>query len=314
MDRYFLVIAVIIDLIIGDPQIYPHPVVIMGKLINLLEIRLRKVVKRNSTEKVAGLFLVIIMLVLTFSFTFYILKLANDLNNYLGLIITLFLLSTTIAIKGLVKAGKNVYQALKEENIALARKELAKVVGRDTENSGEAEIIRGIIETLAENTSDGIIAPLFYAALGGLPLAMTYKAVNTMDSMLGYKNTEYRYFGWAAARVDDLANWIPARITAVLFILAALILGKDWKRTVKVIRRDAKRHPSPNAGYPEAAVAGILGVRLGGVNYYHGEKSFRAYLGEKINEFDLEQIQVSIRLIYLTLGLFLIVIYLFHSL
>ncbi len=305
MNRYLLIIAVVIDIIIGDPQLYPHPVVMMGKVINLLEIRLRKVVKRKVTEKMAGLFLVIIMIILTFSLTFYILKLANYLNDYLGLIITVFLLSTTIAIKGLVKAGKKIYQALKEENITLARRELAKVVGRDTKNLKKSEIIRGTIETLAENTSDGIIAPIFYAALGGVPLAMAYKAINTMDSMLGYKNKRYRYFGWAAARVDDFANWIPARITAVLFVLVALILGKDWKRAIKVIRRDARKHPSPNAGYPEAAVAGILGLRLGGVNYYQGEKSFRAYLGQKINKFDLEQIKVIISLIYFTLFLFL---------
>ena len=305
MNRYLLIIAVVIDIIIGDPQLYPHPVVMMGKVINLLEIRLRKVVKRKVTEKMAGLFLVIIMIILTFSLTFYILKLANYLNNYLGFIITVFLLSTTIAIKGLVKAGKKIYQALKEENITLARRELAKVVGRDTKNLKKSEIIRGTIETLAENTSDGIIAPIFYAALGGVPLAMAYKAINTMDSMLGYKNKRYRYFGWAAARVDDFANWIPARITAVLFVLVALILGKDWKRAIKVIRRDARKHPSPNAGYPEAAVAGILGLRLGGVNYYQGEKSFRAYLGQKINKFDLEQIKVIISLIYFTLFLFL---------
>jgi adenosylcobinamide-phosphate synthase len=309
-EELILIVAVIIDLIIGDPNFYPHPVIIIGKIINYLEKNFRKLVTTKRGERIAGLILVILIISLTYITSKAIIYYSYRVNYYLGLMVNIWLLSTTIAIKGLVQAGFAVYQGLLAGNLELARKQLGWIVGRDTNNLAEGEVVRGTIETLAENTSDGIIAPIFYGMLGGFPLAMTYKAVNTLDSMLGYKNQRYRYFGWAAARLDDLANWIPARITACLYILIALIKGKDWKNAIRIILRDARKHPSPNAGYPEAAIAGSLNIRLGGVNYYQGEESFRAYLGDARKEFDQEQIQETISLMYWNVGMFLVIYYL----
>jgi adenosylcobinamide-phosphate synthase len=311
-EELILLIAVIIDLIIGDPDFYPHPVIIIGKAITFLEKIFRKLVRSKSGERIAGLILAVLIIILTFMISKAIIYYSYEINYYLGLVINSWLLSTTIAIKGLVQAGLRVYHGLLAGNLDLARKQLGWIVGRDTDNLVEGEIVRGTIETLAENTSDGVIAPIFYGMLGGFPLAMTYKAINTLDSMLGYKNEKYRYFGWAAARIDDLANWIPARLTACLYILAALIRGKDWRSAVRIIVRDAKKHPSPNAGYPEAAIAGNLNIRLGGLNYYQGEESFRAYLGDAKQEFDKEQIKETIGLMYWNVGLFLLIYYLIN--
>ena len=306
MDIYnFLLIALIIDFIFADPDWYPHPVVLMGKVINYLEKKLIAVFNHKLRVRIMGLILAIIVIIGTYLITWQIIRVSSSINYYLGFTINIWLLFTTIAIKGLVQAGNGIYQAIINNSLKLARKRLSWIVGRDTDQLRESEIIRATIETLAENTSDGIIAPLFYALLGGAPAAMAYKAVNTLDSMLGYKNQRYLHFGWAAAKIDDLANWIPARITGALFIIAALINGYNWEKAFKTIKRDAKKHPSPNAGYPEAAIAGALGVRLGGVNFYHGEKSFRAYLGVAEVDFNLQQINRTIKLIYWNVGLFL---------
>lgn len=305
MDNYLLLIAIIIDLIIGDPSWYPHPVVIIGRGINLLENLLRRICG-SRFERIAGLILSIIIISSTFMVVDKLLDVAYYFNYYLGLIAELWILATTLAVKGLTRAGNSIYQPLVVGDLAAARKKLDGIVGRDTEGLSAENIIRGTIETIAENTSDGIIAPLFYAALGGAPAAMAYKAVNTLDSMLGYKNEEYYDFGWAAARIDDLANWIPARLTAFLFVIAAFLSGDNWQGAKEIIFRDAAKHPSPNAGFPEAAVAGALNLKLGGVNYYQGQESFRAYLGTGAEKFKLQQIKDIIKLLYWNLGLFVV--------
>jgi adenosylcobinamide-phosphate synthase len=194
-----------------------------------------------------------------------------------------------------------------------ARIEVSKVVGRDTACMGREDIIRAVIETLAENTSDGIIAPIFYYSLGGLPLAMAYKAINTLDSMIGYNNTKYKYFGRTAARLDDIANFFPARITGFGFCLATLFIGYGWKNCLKTMYRDARKHPSWNAGYPEAAVAGAMGIRLGGLNYYNGKKSFRAYMGEKKHKLITNNIDTIVKLIYLNTCIFVIVLFFINN-
>ncbi|WP_018247675.1 adenosylcobinamide-phosphate synthase CbiB [Orenia marismortui] len=311
MNLYLLLMAVLIDIVIGDPNCYPHPVIIIGRGISIFERILRRFCRDKLSERISGIILVLFIIVGSYLVTKWIIDYAYQINYHLGLIVNLFLLSTTIAIKGLGQAGKNIYHLLVADNLNLARSRLDWIVGRDTDNLDEGEIIRATIETIAENTSDGIIAPLFYIIIGAAPLVMAYKAVNTLDSMLGYKNEKYRYFGWAAARIDDIANFIPARITAFLFVIAALINRSDWTGAIRIIARDAKKHPSPNAGFPEGAVAGALGIRLGGRNYYHGRESFRAYLGESKVEFDKEQIKETISLMYWNVGLFLIVYYLF---
>jgi len=309
MENYLLLVAIIVDLIIGDPNFYPHPVVIIGRGINLLERLLRKIFV-NKLERIAGLILSIIIISSTFVVVDKLLDVAYYLNYYLGVTAEIWILAATFAIKGLAQAGMSIYQPLVEGNLEVARKKLDGIVGRDTAGLSAEEIIRGAIETLAENTSDGIIAPLFYAVIGGAPAAMAYKAVNTLDSMLGYKNEEYQYFGWAAAKIDDLANWIPARLTAFLFVIAAFLTGDNWQGAKKIIFRDATKHPSPNAGFPEAAVAGALNLKLGGINYYQGQESFRAHLGTGTEEFRSHQIKDTIEFIYWNVGLFVLGYYL----
>ncbi|MFW6279350.1 MAG: adenosylcobinamide-phosphate synthase CbiB [Bacillota bacterium] len=303
---YILLTAIIIDLIIGDPRFYPHPVVLIGRLISSLEALSRKVVDNSFTERIAGIFVVLLTLSVTYILTAGIIWLADYINFYLGIMINVFLLSTTIAIKGLAGAGCEVYQLLKQGDISAARRSLNWIVGRDTQEMKITDIIRATVETVAENTSDGILAPVFFFVLGGTPLAMTYKAVNTLDSMLGYKNETYRYLGWAAARLDDLANFIPARLTGTGFVLAALLMGKNWKQSLKVMLRDARKHSSLNAGFPESSVAGALEVRLGGLNYYQGQASFSNYLGDEKRKLVSEDINSTVRLMYVNIALFLL--------
>ncbi len=303
---YLLLTAVLVDLIIGDPGFIPHPVIIIGKLISTMEEKLRRLAKGKYLEKIMGMVLVLLVTGVTYFLTFYFIRLFFSINYYLGVLLNIWLLAATIALKGLAGAGIGVYNYLKMGDIVSAREATGQIVGRDTEKMGEDEIIRSVIETVAENTSDGIVAPLFFYLIGGTALAMTYKAVNTLDSMIGHLNDRYRDFGWAAARLDDLANLIPARLTGLGFCAAAFLLGYDSKRAWRIMRRDAAQHPSPNAGYPEAAAAGALGIRLGGLNHYHGRASFRPYLGEPAKELAREDIKAVVKLMYWNVGIIVI--------
>lgn len=298
--------AVILDLAIGEIERITHPVVIIGSFINWGEKRLRRFVGSSLTERAAGLVLAGVTIGLTWSTTYLLVTVAIRIHTTLGLIIKILLISTTLSISGLAEAAEGIYQPLLNDDLVGAREKLGGIVGRDTDNLSESEIVRATVETVAENTVDGILSPLFYAFLGGAPLAMAYKAVNTLDSMLGYKNERYRYFGWASARIDDVANLIPARISGLLFPLAAFLLGENGSQSFKMVLRDARKHPSPNGGYSEAAVAGALGVRLGGLNYYQGEPSFREYLGDETRKLVAVDIKAAVHLMYLTTGLFLI--------
>ena len=304
-NSYLLPAAVAIDLAFGDPGWLKHPVEIIGTGIEILEAKLRPPADSQSGERLAGVVLVVIVVSATYLVTVGSLKISYYVNYYLGLVLNLALLALTLSIKGLARAGNSVYTALQAENLELARRRLAGLVGRDTDCLAEPEIVRAVVETVAENTSDGIIAPICFALVGGVPLAMSYKAVNTLDSMLGYKNKKYRYFGWAAARLDDLANLVPARLTGGLFVAAALLSGQDGRQAGKILLRDGANHPSPNAGRPEAALAGALNLRLGGVNYYRGRKSVKPYLGEAKAELKPEQIKKAVKLMYWALGVWL---------
>ncbi|MBR0260932.1 MAG: cobalamin biosynthesis protein CobD [Selenomonadaceae bacterium] len=194
---------------------------------------------------------------------------ANDIPSLAAQVfVQAFVLSFMISPRSLGDAAREIHFLLEQENLVRAREKVGWIVGRDTQNLNEAEVVRATVETVAENTVDGIISPLFYFALGGLPLAIAYRAINTMDSMLGYKNEKYFYFGRVAARFDDIANYIPAGLTALLFICAAMILNLDYKNAFEMAKRDAKKHPSPNGGWAEATVAGALKIQLGGTNYY----------------------------------------------
>jgi adenosylcobinamide-phosphate synthase len=189
-----------------------------------------------------------------------------------------------------------------------AREALSHIVGRQTLELGEEEVIRATVETVAENTSDGVIAPLFYLFLGGVPLAMAYKAVNTLDSMVGYKNGRYRDFGWASARLDDILNFIPARLTALLMVSAAFIFKMDWRDAWRIMLRDNSNHPSPNAGWPEAATAGALGIRLGGENFYPGRSELRPFIGDKQRGMEDRDISKALQLLYAVSILMLLLI------
>lgn len=302
-----LIIAFSIDFLISDPDWLPHPVVLIGKTISYLEKYLRNPKANPFWQKLKGGILVLIILGLSFFSSKLLIAFAGRIDKHFAYLLKLILLSLCLALKGLVNAGQEVYAALAVGDLDLARSRVNMIVGRDCSQNNKEDVIRAVLETLAENTSDGILAPAFYYLLGGVPLALTYKAVNTMDSMLGYKNDKYLNFGYAAAKTDDLFNYIPARITAFVMTIAAFILQYDFKAACTFIFRDASKHPSPNAGYPEAAAAGALGLRFGGYNYYHGQKSFRAYIGEAKKNFKKEDILSLNKIIYTATILFLLI-------
>ncbi|KOR82373.1 adenosylcobinamide-phosphate synthase CbiB [Paenibacillus solani] len=289
--------AVVLDLLIGDPRWLPHPVIGMGKVIRRVEAGIRHWTKTEQGQKRAGILLPVIVVGGSFALAWLLLELCAAIHPWLAWGVEIVLIATTIAIKGLREAGLEVYSHLRAGRIAEARQALSMVVGRDTGHLDEPEIVRGTVETVAENIVDAVIASLFFAMIGGAPLAMAYRAVNTLDSMVGYKNEKYQHIGWASARLDDLANWIPARLTAGLLTIVAAMLSLQWKKAIKIIRRDARKHPSPNSGFPESAVAGALGIRLGGENSYQGVLSFRAYLGDPERPLEAEDIRMTNRLL-----------------
>ena len=300
------VTAFLIDALIGDPRSKFHPVVLIGNLILFLE----KIFRRDSDgyiKKICkGGVLVTLVLAISYGAGVLIFVIAN-LSGYLTvkIFVEALVLSFMISPRSLADAGREIYFLLNAENLIQARKKVGWIVERDTDYLNEAEVVRATVETVSENTVDGIISPLFYFAVGGLPLAIAYRAVNTMDSMLGYKNDKYLYFGRVAARLDDVANFIPARITAILFIAAAFILKLDYKNAFNMMKRDAMKHPSPNGGFAEATVAGALKIQLGGINSYFGVPHFRAYMGDPIESLEPEHILGAIRLMYTATIIFL---------
>jgi adenosylcobinamide-phosphate synthase len=301
-------IAVVIDGVIGDPRTGLHPVVIIGKLISGLERMLLRTEASSAYKKTAGLVLVFIVLGLTYVMAWVVQLLLWTIDPLVGYFGAALLLSFAISPRSLAKAGQEIRSYLLQGDMEQARSKVGWIVGRDTAQLDEAEVARATVETVAENIVDGIISPLFYAILGGAPLAFLYRAVNTLDSMIGYKNDKYLDFGMVAARVDDVFNYVPARITGLLIIIASLILRYDAKGAANSILRDAAKHPSPNSGFPEAGVAGALGIRLGGQNYYGGVPSFREYMGEPLNDLTSDQIRKTIKLMYAVTILFLFVV------
>ncbi len=288
--------AFFFDLLLGDPRWFPHPVVLIGRGISLGEEILRRLVESKTAELLAGATLAVVIPVSAFVAVDFIIRLTSNLHQWAGWFAAVFFGYTTIAAKSLYQEPLKVASMLDAKNLDGARKELSCLVGRDTGNLDEKEITRALVETVAENTSDGVIAPLFYLAIGGPPLAMAYKAINTLDSMVGYKNEKYLYFGRASARLDDIVNYLPARLSALLLIMAAFILRKDWEKALKITLRDRKNHQSPNSGHPEAAVAGALGRRLGGLSYYGGVLSNKPFIGDDAGEFQVRDVREAGRL------------------
>lgn len=291
--------AVIVDWIFGDPHWFPHPVIYIGKLISYLEKRGRKFCRKNGTLKAFGGLIVLVVGAVSFLVPFAVLMLLGK-HMVLYHIVNVFIMWTTISAKCLAVEAKKVYYSLKEENIEDARLKLSYIVGRDTSNLNSEEIIRADVETVAENTSDGVIAPLIYAAVLGAPFAMLYKGINTMDSMLGYMNEKYRYIGFFPAKIDDLFNFIPARITGLLMCISSFMINGSPMKALKIMIRDRKNHKSPNCAYPEAATAGVLGVQLGGTNVYFGEIVYKPTIGDKLTTLNFEHIKHCIDLMYFT--------------
>lgn len=304
------ILAFFIDAIIGDPETKWHPVALLGRFIAFLEKILYSINDNDNKKLIMGGILVTITLAVSYFLATGIMLLAYKAEyNYISTFVAALMLSFCISPKSLAKAGRGIYALLLVNDIDLARKKVGYIVGRDTDKLNEGEITRATVETIAENTVDGIIAPLFFVAIGGVPLAVLYRSANTLDSMVGYKNEKYLYFGRAAARLDDVLNYIPARITGVLLIFSAWILGYDYKFAYQMMLRDAVKHPSPNGGYAEATVAGALHIRLGGYNSYFGKTSFRAYMGEPLEKLRAKHILGSIRLMYTATILFIIILY-----
>lgn len=297
-----LALAYILDLLFGDPPRFPHPVILFGNMIRFFDKRWNK----GRFLKLKGTAMVAILIIVILSVTLILMLFTYSLNPYFGLIIEAVLIWTTIAQKGLHQAASEVEHPLKNKKIINAREKLSYIVGRDTDNLSEKEIVRGTVETVAENTTDAITAPMFWAAIGGAPLAIVYRLINTCDSMVGYKNEKYAQFGWASARLDDIVNYIPARITGFIMIISSPSKEIPMKKAWSVLQRDASKHPSPNSGWGEAAVAAILGVRLGGINYYEGEPSYRTEMGDAIYDLDTGHISKTVTIMKRTSFVFLI--------
>lgn len=298
-----IVLAYILDLILGDPRWFPHPVRGIGWLIKKHETVLRKTV---SNERVGGIILAVSVIALSWFLSFIIIRIAFYVSWYLGSFVSIFLIYSSLSARDLDVESMEVYHPLEKKDIILARGKLSLIVGRDTHNLEYRELIRAVVETVSENIVDGIISPLFYAFIGGAPLSMAYKAVNTLDSMVGYKNEKYKDFGWASARIDDCVNFIPARLSIVFLSLAAFLTGKDGLNSWRIARRDGRKNPSPNSGISEAAVAGALEIRLGGLNFYNSVPSIKPYIGNDTNPIEIKHIKESIRISYVCSTLFLI--------
>lgn len=291
-----IVIAFIADLILGDPKGYPHPV----KFIARMAYRMESFSRNFFTNlKMAGIVTTLSVVATSFVFVWLVIQGLSLIHPWLGLTTSIFFIYTTLSIRNLFDESRPVLKYLNENNIIKARESLSNIVGRDTADLKKNEIVRATVETVAESTVDGIIAPLFFAALGGAPLAIAYKAINTLDSLFGYKNETYRYFGWASARLDDLANWIPARLALPFIATGAFFCGLSGKKSLEIAMRDGSKHPSPNSGFPEAAMAGALGVSLGGTSFYSGEINEKPFIGDNLRELELSDITQSHKLMFL---------------
>ncbi len=278
-----IVAACALDAAIGDPRTLPHPVRWMGSVSSYVHRRVRGFGIGPLALRAAGVLVALGLPATVFVCGWALIAGGAAIQQWMGQAIGICLASTTLAWKDLIDHARAVSSALKAGSLEQARQAVGLIVGRDTEHLSETEVVRAAVESVAESACDGIIAPLMFLVVGGPPLALAYKAVSTLDSMIGHRDEPYREFGWASARLDDVANWIPARITAWLITAAAglvLLSAKAVKQSGAILLRDGDKHPSPNSGRPEAAMAGALGVQLGGVNYYGGHRHERPVLGD----------------------------------
>ena len=284
-----LISAFLLDLALGDPEWLLHPVVLMGKFIAWGERLLWS--GNASGDFLTGMFLSLALTALSAGVAWALLYSFTFLPPLLSFLLVVALASTTLATRGLFDAITSIEAPLHAGNLAEAREKLSHIVGRETSSLNEDKVLRATLESLAENTNDGIVAPLFYLFLGGIPLAMAYKAINTLDSMVGYRTERYFYFGKFAARLDDVANFIPARLTALLMVIATFLVRLNAVLALRVLRRDHANNLSPNAGYPEAALAGALGIRLGGSSVYFGKEVWKPTMGDDFTPVNIEMLK-----------------------
>ncbi|MDO5787682.1 MAG: adenosylcobinamide-phosphate synthase CbiB [Phascolarctobacterium sp.] len=296
-----IIAGFILDLIFGDPHWLPHPICLIGNLIGFIEGNLRpKLAPNKNALLLGGALMVVIVLVISFAVPMAILLAAGMVSPWLAFALETLMCYQIFATKCLRDESMKVYDALHNNDLADARVKLSWIVGRDTKNLDEEEITKGAVETVAENTADGIIAPMFYMFLGGVPLAFLYKGINTMDSMVGYKNDKFLYFGRCAAKLDDLANLLPARITGLVMIAAAFLLGLNGPGAWKIFWRDRYNHLSPNSAMTESVTAGALNIQLGGDHFYFGKLVHKDTIGDDIRPVCPEDIKKTNNLLYMT--------------
>ena len=319
---YALLAGAVIDLIVGDPHFLPHPVMLMGKLISALEKLLRRMFPKTKTgENIAGGLLWVFVAAVSFIVPAAILMFCCHISKWLGFAIESIMCWQCLAARSLCRESMKVKKALDSGDIGAARRAVSMIVGRDTERLDEKGIARAAVETVAENTSDGVIAPLIFLAIGGGPLGMLYKAVNTMDSMLGYTEEPYKDFGLVPAKADDVFNFIPARLSALIMLIAGGVSGFDLKNGRRIFRRDRYKHASPNSAQTESVMAGLLGIRLAGDAYYHGVLHKKDFIGDPIREIETKDIKSANVIMFMTAllslivfsGLRLLVLYLIHA-
>ena len=310
MDRHELLIIIIagffMDQLLGDPEFLYHPVRLIGKLIQFLERLIRPAVGTSERGLIAGgALLAVLVCLCTGGAAWTLLFLARRLSPVCFYIVSVFTSYQLLAVKSLRTESMNVYRELKKRDLTGARKAVSRIVGRDTERLNMEGVTKAAVETVAENTSDGVIAPFFYLAIGGPILGWVYKAVNTMDSMIAYKNDRYLYFGRAAAKLDDIMNFIPARLSAVFMIAAAFLFGMDGKQAGRIFLRDRFNHASPNSAQTESVCAGALGVQLAGDAWYFGKRYEKKTIGDRNRAVEPEDIRRANRLLYGTAYLML---------
>lgn len=297
---YACIIGFILDLIVGDPHWIYHPIRLIGKLISSTEKLIRHCFPKTKTgERIGGIVLAIIVMIISTGIPLVLLIICYKTNVYLGIIIEGIFCYQLLATKSLKVESMKVYKALKDKDIEKARYAVSMIVGRDTKSLDEVGITKAAVETVAENTSDGSIAPLIAIIIGGVPLGFLYKSINTMDSMIGYKNDKYIDIGRFAAKLDDVVNYIPARFSAYMMILSAYMLGMDGKNAYRIYKRDRYKHASPNSAHTESVCAGALRIRLAGDAYYFGKLHKKEYIGDALREIEIEDIKRANRLLYM---------------
>lgn len=297
---YACIIGFVIDLIVGDPHWLYHPVRLIGKLISNTEKLVRRCFPKTKVgERIAGIVLAIVVMVISTGVPLGILVICYKTNTYLGIAIESIFCYQLLATKSLKVESMKVYRAIKDKDMEKARYAVSMIVGRDTKSLDAVGITKATVETIAENTSDGSIAPLIAIIIGGAPLGFLYKSINTMDSMIGYKNDKYINLGRFAAKLDDVVNYIPARFSAFMMILSAYMLGMDGKNAYRIYKRDRYKHASPNSAHTESVCAGALRVRLAGDAYYFGKLHKKEYIGDALREIETEDIKRANRLLYM---------------